>query len=142
MLSSPERHATTPRPARPSLRITRHLDRDAPDYFTVEIWSPFTACYQPVDSIDEGLRRLEELAKLIGQMWLQRHPKRIALIDPPDANELDGTQWAELRRNATEGRYDTRGFDRMTWAAAAGPAAAIETTCSGVGYLRPDPAPR
>lgn len=142
LLSFQERRANTPtpRPGRPSLRINRHLGRAAPDCFTVEIWSPFTACYQPVDSIGDGLRRVEELARLIGQMWLQRHPKRVALIDAPDADEVDGVQWAEFRRSAmTGGRYDTRCFDRTTWTVVAGSAEAIETTCGRVGYVQPDP---
>ncbi len=143
LFSSPELHGNIARPARPSLRITRDVGRAGQDRFTVEIWSPFTACYQPVDSIEGGLQRIEELARLIGQMWLQRHPKRVVLVDPPDVNEVDGAQWAELRRTATEsGHYDTRCFHRMNWAPAAGPAEAVETMCNEVGYVRLNSVPR
>jgi hypothetical protein len=52
--------------ARPSLKITRREDPTHTNSFIFEVWSPFTAGYQPVDSMADGLRRLDELADLIG----------------------------------------------------------------------------
>jgi hypothetical protein len=56
------------------------------------VWNPFTGLYQQVDSIDIGLRRINELTRLICQMWLQRHPKQDTLIDVPDPARVDGVQ--------------------------------------------------
>lgn len=124
--------------SRPSLKITRHTDRDSADAFTFEVWSPFTGLYQTVDSIDIGLRRVNELTRLICQMWLQRHPKQDTLIDVPDPEGSNGAQWAEFRVNATTYRsYDTRGFDRLGWMRAAGLAQAAKATCGKVGYAVP-----
>lgn len=125
--------------SRPSLRITRHADRDRADAFTFEVWSPFAGVYQQVESIDIGLRRINELTGLIGQMWLQRHPKQDALIDVPDPPGGDAVQWAEFRVNATTFRsYDTRGFDRLGWARAAGLLQAAKAICGKVGYALAD----
>ncbi len=124
--------------SRPALRITRHADRERTDRFTFEVWNPFTGLYQPVDSIDIGMRRINELTQLICQMWLQRHPKQDALIDVPDPGENDGAEWAEFRVNATTFRsYDTRGFDRLGWMRAAGLLQAAKATCGKVGYALP-----
>jgi hypothetical protein len=125
--------------SRPSLKITRHTNRDSADAFTFEVWSPFTGVYQTVESIDIGLRRVNELTRLICQMWLQRHPKQDTLIDVPDpAGGSDDAQWAEFRVNATTYRsYDTRGFDRLGWMRAAGLAQAAKATCGKVGYAVP-----
>jgi hypothetical protein len=127
--------------SRPSLKITRRTDRESADAFTFEVWSPFTGLYQPVDSIDIGLRRVNELTQLICQMWLQRHPKQDTLIDVPDPVESNDAQWAEFRVNATTYRsYDTRGFDRLGWMRAAGLAQAAKATCGKVGYAMPSAA--
>jgi hypothetical protein len=137
-LSSQARVMNRQRLSRPSLRITRHADRDRPDGFTFEVWSPFTGLYQQVESIDIGLRRVDELTRLIGQMWLQRHPKQDTLIDVPDPVRIEGVQWAEFRVNATTFRsYDTRGFDRMGWMRSTGLNQAAEVTCGKVGYALP-----
>jgi hypothetical protein len=68
-------------------------------------------------------------------MWLERHPKRDALMDVPVAAEFDGRRWAELRINATTFRsYDTRSDDRPIWAKAIGMKQAAATICIKVGY--------
>jgi hypothetical protein len=126
------------RVSRPTLKITRHEDQASPDNFTFEVWSPFTGSYQPAVSIEGGLQRVDELASLICQMWLQGHPKHCTLTDAPDADMIDRTEWAELRVNATRYRsYDTRRFDRPTWVRATGMAQAAETICNRVCYARP-----
>ena len=125
---------------RPSLKITRHADQARAGSFTFEVWSPFTANYQPVESIEAGLRRVDQLAGLICQMWLQRHPKQDVLADAPDADGTDTAEWAEFRINATTYRsYDTRRHDRPGWARATGLSQATETTCARVGYALPRP---
>jgi hypothetical protein len=125
---------------RPSLRITRHADETRTNSFGFEVWSPFVGEYQKVDTIEDGLRRLDELAALIGQMWLQRHPKQYDLADAPDVDATDAGHWAEFRINATTFRsYDTRRFDRPNWMRAAGMSQAAETTCGKVGYVRAVP---
>ena len=81
-----------------------------------------------------------ELAGLIGQMWLQRHPKQNVLADVPDVASTDGIQWAEFRISATTHRsYETRRFDRPGWMRATGLTQAAETTCAKVGYALPRP---
>lgn len=123
---------------RPSLKITRHADHAQASSFTFEVWSPFTGNYQPVDSIEDGLRRVDHLAGLICQMWLQRHPRQDALADVPDTDGTDTVEWAEFRINATTYRsYDTRRHDRPGWARATGLTQAAETTCARVGCALP-----
>jgi hypothetical protein len=127
---------------RPSLKITRQVDRPDLGSFNVEVWNPFTGFYQPVDSVQEGMRRVTMLAGLIRQMWLQRHPKQHDLSDVPDTAVTNGGEWAELRINPTTYRsYDTRRYDRPVWMRAVGMAQAVALTCSRVGYTLPVAAP-
>ena len=124
---------------RPSLKITRSGDQALGDRFCVEVWNPFVHGYQPVNSLDEGITRVGDLATLIGRMWLERHPKRDVLMDVPVASEFDGLRWAELRINATTFRsYDTRSNDYSVWTRAAGIKQAAAVICSKVGYVRHD----
>lgn len=120
---------------RPSLKITRSGDQTAASPFRVEVWNPFAHQYQPVASVEEGATRVGDLADLIGRMWLERHPKRDALMDIPVAAEIEGRRWAELRVNATTFRsYDTRSDDHLAWAKAVGLEQAAAIICSKVGY--------
>lgn len=41
----------------------------------------FHHAYQPIGSVEEGVTRADDLAKLIGRIWVQRHPKRSTLTD-------------------------------------------------------------
>ena len=117
------------------MKITRSGDQADGDRFCVEVWNPFVHEYQPVDSIEEGVTRVGDLANLIRRMWLERHPKLDALMDVPIAAEINGLRWAELRINATTFRsYDTRSDDRPIWAKAAGMKQAATTICSKLGY--------
>jgi hypothetical protein len=126
--------------SRPSLRITRQARRNDTDGFVFEIWNPFIAGYQPADSILGAMRRVEELAGLIGQMWLQRHPKQNVLADVPDVRSTDGIQWAEFRISATAHRtYETRRSDRPGWMRAISLTQAAETTCAKIGCALPMP---
>ena len=121
---------------RPSLRITRSGDPTEAKRFSVEIWNPFLHEYQPINSLEEAVARVNDLANLIGRMWVERHPKRDALKDVPDAAEVDGSRWAELRINASTFKsYDTRSDDRPTWARATGIKQAATTICTKVGYV-------
>jgi hypothetical protein len=121
---------------RPSLKITRTGDLTKAAPFRVEVWNPFLHEYQPVNSVEEGVRRLGELASLIGRMWRVRHPKWDALIDVPVAAEIDGRRWAELRISGTAFRsYDTRSDDRPAWAKATDMKRATTTICTKVGYV-------
>ena len=128
--------------SRPSLRITRRADHEGTNSFVFEVWSPFVGQYQLVESIDIGLRRIDELTTLICQMWLQRHPKQDALTDAPDAQATDASEWAEFRINATTYRsYDTRRHDRPGWTRASNLLQATETTCIRVGCALPHSSP-
>jgi len=134
------------RASRPSLRITRAASVPAKG-FRFDVWSPFTGSYQPVPSIEEGVRRIEQLAALFCEMWLHSHPKRNLLVDTPNCrgtsvdDEPDPSTWAELRINATSQRsYDTRRSDRLIWVRAAGISEATATTCATVGCAPPAPA--
>src|SRR5689334_12424912 len=100
---------------RPSLKISRSGDQTETDGYFVEVWNPFLHEYQPINSVEEGVARVADLANLIGRMWLARHPKRDVLMDVPAATAMDGRRWAELRINATSFKsYDTRSDDRPT----------------------------
>jgi hypothetical protein len=124
--------------SRPSLKITRQRCGREADTFIIEVWSPFTGCYQLADTMKQAIRRVEELAELIYQMQLQEHPKRHALADTPDANTTDDLQWAEFRINAsTQRSYDTRRFDRHVWIRETSLAEATKITCAKVGYAVP-----
>jgi hypothetical protein len=126
--------------SRPSLKITRHTDGNQPGGFTFDVWSPFTGSYQLVESIEEGLRRVNELAGLICQMWQQKHRRQGALADLPVVGTQDRPrpgepQWAEFRINAAAYRsYDTRRIDRTGWLRATDQIQAAEMTCKAVGY--------
>jgi hypothetical protein len=123
---------------RPSLKITRQRSPSEADAFVVEVWNPFTGSYQLADTMEHAMRRVEELASLIYQMRLQRHPKRNALADAPDVNRTDDLQWAEFRINAATYRsYDSRRFDRPHWIREAGLTHAANITCAKVGYAMP-----
>jgi hypothetical protein len=122
----------------PSLKITRHADQGQTNNFTFQVWSPFTGNYQAVESIEVGLQRVDRLAGILFQMWLQRHPKQDTLADAPDADGTDTREWAEFRINATTYRtYDTRRHDRPRWWRTSGLLQAIETTCARVGCAVP-----
>jgi hypothetical protein len=122
--------------SRPSLKITR----SEADGYVFEVWNPFIGNYQPIGSILDAMQRVDELAGLIGQMWLQRHPKQSILADVPEADRTDRIQWAEFRVNATTHRsYNTRRFDRPGWMRAAGLSQAAETTFTRIGYALPTP---
>ena len=123
---------------RPSLKITHHVDGRYANQFVFEVWNPFVSEYQPVDSIEDGLRRVGELADLICRMWLERHPKQDVLADVPDPVATKGTRWAEFRINATTFKsYETRHDERPIWARAAGLTQAAATICDRVGHAVP-----
>jgi hypothetical protein len=131
-----EKSVNRQRLSRPSLKITRAES----DGHVFEVWNPFIGNYQPIGSILDAMQRVDELAGLIGQMWLQRHPKQSVLADVPDVDRTDGIQWAEFRVNATTHRsYDTRRFDRPGWMRAGRLTQAAEATCTKVGYALPTP---
>jgi hypothetical protein len=123
---------------RPSLKITRQRSLDEADVFVVELWNPFTGSYQLADTVQHAMRRVEELASLIYEMRLRRHPKRNMLADAPDVNGSDDLQWAEFRINAaTYPSYDTRHFDRLCWMRETDLAHATKITCTKVGCAVP-----
>jgi hypothetical protein len=129
------------RTARPSLRITRHQSVARESDFSFEVWSPFTGSYQAVISIEDGLRRVDQLAGLIRQMSVKQHPKRNALLDTPAVDPVgtESAAWAEFRVNATTERsYDTRCFDRLPWVRVGGMEEAAAAIFARVGYSRAD----
>lgn len=123
--------------SRPSLRITRHDNREPPDDISFEVWNPSTAVYESVTSLDAGLFRLGELAEQVRLIWVQRDPAMASLKEAPDPAEDDETEWAEFRVSAQTTRvYETRNFDQTEWKKAMSRSAAIDTTCNEVGYSR------
>src|SRR6478672_4873541 len=60
-----EHHVNRQKLSRPSLKITRQVDQKDAGAFSFEVWNPFTGLYQPVDSVQDGLRRVADLAALI-----------------------------------------------------------------------------
>jgi hypothetical protein len=130
--------STVPTVSRPSLKITRHDDRDPPGDVSFEVWNPITVSYEPMVSLDDGLNRVTELAEQVRVMWVQHDPARTSLKDAPDPAEDDDTEWAELRVSAQANRvYETRNFDQIGWKKAMSRSAAVETICNEVGYVPP-----
>jgi hypothetical protein len=122
--------------SRPSLKITRHDDRKPPLDVSFEVWNPISASYEPVASLDHGLRRQSELAEKVRVMWVQKNQAQSSLKDAPDPTEGDNTEWAEFRVSAQANRvYETRNFDQPGWKKAMNRTAAIETICNEVGYV-------
>jgi hypothetical protein len=118
------------------LKITRSGDLTEANRFCIEVWNPFHHEYQAINSVEEGLARVDELANLIGRMWVERHPKRDNLEDVPNAAAMDGSRWAEFRINATAFRsYDTRSDDRPAWTRTTGIKQAATAICTKVGYV-------
>jgi hypothetical protein len=64
---------------RPSLKITRSGDQTEANRFCVEVWNPFLHEYQGINSVEEGVARVDALASLIGRMWVERHRSGITL---------------------------------------------------------------
>ena len=123
---------------RPSFRLTRRTNKGQPSDFIAEVWNPFLHAYQPVASVQDGLRRIGELADLIGRMWSRRHPKRDALEDVPNPATSNEERWAEFRVNGTVFRsYDTRYNDRPAWVKSAGMMEAATTICTRMGHAPP-----
>jgi hypothetical protein len=124
--------------SRPSLRITRQRITSETDAFVIEVWNPFTGSYQLADTVKLAMRRAEELANLIYQMRLHRHPKQHVLADAPDVDRTDSLQWAEFRINAAIHRsYDTRRFDRPNWSRQTDLAHAAKVTFAKVSCVMP-----
>ncbi len=124
--------------SRSSLKITRRVNAERAASFAFEVWSPFAASYEPVVSIEAGLRRIDQLVRLICQMRAQGHQKQDLLQDVPDADQNGSGNWAEFRISATTFRsYDTRRNDRPRWVRAVGMLQAAEATCASVGFTLP-----
>lgn len=127
--------------ARPSLKIAARAEGLWANRFTYEVWNPFLHTYQPVASVEAGVRRASELADLIGRMWTLQHPKLELLEDVPEADLIDRARWAELRINPTIQRgCDTRQDDGPDWVQATGLVQATETVCVRVGVSHVDDA--
>ena len=132
----PAERRTTRTVSRPSLKITRHDDRKPPGDVSFEVWNPITVSYEPMASLNHGLRRQSELAEKVRVMWVQQNPARSSLTDVPDPSDDDDTEWAEFRVSAQANRvYETRNFDQTGWKKAMNRTAAIETICNEVGYV-------
>lgn len=120
--------------ARPSLRIIERNADPPARRLSFEVWNPFAAGYQSVASVQEGLRRVGELAALIGRMWARQHPKLALLEDVAGAGVIRQARWAEMRINpTTQHSYDTRQDNDPAWAPAAGMAQATQIVCTRVG---------
>ena len=98
----PGKQVNRHRLSRPSLKITRQRSPSEVDAFVIEVWNPFTGSYQLAATVEQAMRRVEELADLIYQMRLRRHPKQHVLADAPDVNRTDELQWAEFRINSLD----------------------------------------
>jgi hypothetical protein len=95
--------------SRPTLKITRHDDRQPPRDVSFEVWNPIAARYEPKASLDAGLNRVNEIAEHVRLMWVQHDPARTSLKDVPDPDE-DDTEWAELRVNVSVERRPSKSF--------------------------------
>jgi len=137
MLAAPNRSAI-PTVSRPSLKITRHDDREPPRDVSFEVWNPIAARYDPVAALDDGLFRLDDLAEQVRLMRVQHDPAQESLKDAPHPAQDDDTEWAELRVSAQANRvYETRNFDQHGWKKSMSRTVAIETICNEVGYVPP-----
>lgn len=121
---------------RPSLRIMRYDQRPPPADVSLSVWNPITGSFEPMASLDHGLRRQSELADKVRMMWVQQDPARSSLRDAPDPSDDDDTEWAEFRVSAQANQmYETRNLDQPGLKKAMNRTAAIETTCNEVGYV-------
>ncbi len=101
--------------SRPTLKISRHGDREPPWDISFEVWDLIAARYEPMAALDDGMFRMIELVEQMRLMWVRRDPARAPLKDAPDPAEDDG-EWAELRVHAQAKRvYETRTFDQHGW---------------------------
>lgn len=124
--------------SRPTLKITRHDDRDPPGNVSFDVWNPIAGAYEPAATLDAGLFRLDMLAEQVRLMVVQHDPARTSLKDAPDPDEDDDSEWAELRASSQAIRvYETRTFYRHGWTTAMSRTVAIETICDEVGYIPP-----
>jgi hypothetical protein len=124
----------TERLRRPTLKITLRVDPRQTSSFVFEVWNPFAGLYQQVDSVADGLRRVEELSRLIWQMWQSKHPRQTMLEDVPEPDGTGRELWAEFRVNPTTKRsFETRRKDRTGWLKADSMLLAAETICAKVG---------
>jgi hypothetical protein len=123
--------------SRPSLKITRHDDRQPPGDVGFEVWNPITASYEPMASLDAGLCRLSDLAEFLWLMWLRNEPEQTSLKDAPNPAE-DDTEWAELRVHVQAIRvYETRSCNQHVWTWVMNQSAAVETISNEVRYVPP-----
>jgi hypothetical protein len=122
--------------SRPTLRITRHDDRDPPGDVSFEVWNPITIRYEPMASLDDGLNRVTELAEQVRVMLVQHDPAKASLKEVPDPARDDDSEWAEFRVSTQANRvYEIRTFDQRRWVRATSRTAAVETICNEVGYV-------
>ena len=124
--------------SRPTLKIIRQDDRAPLANASFEVWNPITSNYEPIASLNHGLRRQTKLAEAVRMMWVQRDPALSSLNDAPESVADDNTEWAEFRVSVWAKRvYETRNFDQQVWKKAMNKTAAIETICNEVGYVPP-----
>ena len=124
--------------SRPSLKIIRDDDRQPSGLVSFEVWNPISGIYEPVASLGEGLDRVTTLAEEVRVMWVRQDPARSTLVDPPDPDDGDDTEWAEFRVSFQANTvFETRNFDQPGWKKAMSRSTAIETTCNEVGYVLP-----
>ncbi len=120
------------------MKIIRQDDRAPPANASFEVWNPIISNYEPMASLNHGLRRQTQLGEAVRMMWVQQDPARSSLTDAPDPADGEDTEWAEFRVSTQANRvYETRNFDQPGWKKAMNRTAAIETICNEVGYVPP-----
>ena len=124
--------------SRPSLRITRHDDKDPPEQIVFEVCNPLASVYEPMDTLDTGLFRLAKLVEQARVMWVQHDPRRESLNEVPHPAENDDSEWAELRVSAQASRvHEMRNFDQPDWKKTASRADAMRTNGDEIDYIPP-----
>ncbi len=124
--------------SRPTVKIIRQDDRAPPANASFEVWNPTTSNYEPMASLNHGLRRQTKLAEAVRMMWVQQDPAWSSLTDAPESVADDDSEWAEFRVSVWANRvYEIRNFDQQVWKKAMNKTLAIETICNEVGYVLP-----
>ncbi len=100
--------------SQPSLRITHFEARTPPGDYVFDVWNPLLESYEPVETFEDGLERVNRLAQAVREMWVNKDAALMTLKSPPPP--VEGAEFAELKITAQAQRsYDIRSFDSPEW---------------------------
>jgi hypothetical protein len=96
------------------LRITHFEARDPPRDFAFDVWNPLEGAYESAFSFEDAMKRVQDLAHVMREMWVSKDSTLGTLQGPPAP--VSGAEFAEFRITALAQRsYDIRSFDSPEW---------------------------